>query len=202
MASSAIMPWLPLCPCGGRRRACAPGQSRPGPQLCPEDLWLCLPEPVDALFQIAHQEQVVPLRGCQTAVKRILQRIGILVFIHHHRRITAADVLAQRGRMPLGVLQQVQRLVLKIAEFQHLALPLFCSEPGVKVPHRIKQSAQPGQRLLPVRFCLRLAAADQLLDLGKQLGRFIGPDLDLSLMISGQAFFIFFRPGGSSMPRT
>ena len=50
----------------------AAGQERPGIQLFPEDAGVCLPEAVDALFQIAHKEEIVPGGRSQTAVECVL----------------------------------------------------------------------------------------------------------------------------------
>ena len=52
--------------------------------------------------------------------------------------------------------------MLKIAEFQQLALPFSGCEPGIEVPHGGKQRPQPGQGDLPVGLSLGLGAADEL----------------------------------------
>ena len=82
------------------RRAGAGGfafQQRPCVQLFPEDAGVSLTETVDALLQVAHEEEVIPRRAGQTAVERILQRICILIFVHHDGGVILPDALTQGG---------------------------------------------------------------------------------------------------------
>ena len=85
--------------------------------------------------------------------------------------------------------------MLKIAEFQQFALLFLCRETGVKVPHRGKQSPQPGQRLPAVGFGLLLAAGDKLRDLLEQLGSFVRAGAHCRLMIAGQPLFHALEAG-------
>ena len=162
----------------------------------PEDARLCLPEAVDALFQVAHKEEVVPRRGGKAAVKRILQGVRVLIFVHHHRGVVLPDVLAQGGRRALRGAQQPQGKVLKIAEFQQLALPLSGREPDIEVPHGSKQRPQPGQGDLPVGLGFGLGAADELGHLLKQSGGFVRAGLDLRLVVAAQTLFHALQAGG------
>ena len=173
----------------------AAGQRGPDIQLRPEDAGVGLPEAVDALFQVAHQKQVVPRRGCKAAIDGVLQRVGVLIFVHHHSGIVLPDALAQRGRFSLRRAQQPQGLMLKIAEFQQLALLFLCRETGVKVPHRGKQGPQPGQRLSAVGFGLLLAAGDKLRDLLEQLGGFVRAGAHRRLVVAGQPLFHALETG-------
>ena len=85
--------------------------------------------------------------------------------------------------------------MLKIAEFQQLALLFLCRETGVKVPHRGKQSPQPGQRLPAVGFGLLLAAGDKLRDLLEQLGSFVRAGAHRRLVVAGQPLFHALEAG-------
>lgn len=92
--------------------------------------------------------------------------------------------------------------MLKIAEFQQLALLFLCREAGIKIPHGGKQRPQPGQGRSAVRFGFLLAAGDKLRNVLKQLGSFVCAGSDRRLMIAGQPFFMPLKPGISSMPST
>ena len=179
-----------------RARAGRPaGQGRPAVQLFPEDAGVGLPEAVDALLQVAHQKEVIPRRGGKAAVQGILQRIGVLIFVHHHGSIVLPDAPAQRGGGAVRAAQQPQGKVFKVAEFQQLALPLFGREPGVEIPHRRKQGLQPGQCRLPVGFRFFLAAGDKLGDLSKQVGGLVSTGLDGRLVVALQPFFHALQAG-------
>ena len=162
----------------------------------PEDARLCLPEAVDALLQVAHKEEVVPRRGGKTAVKGVLQSIRVLIFVHHHGGVVLPDVLAQGSWLSLRGAQQTQGKVLKIAEFQQLALPFSGREPGIEVPHGGKQRPQPGQGDLPVGLGFGLGAADELGHLLKQSGSFVRAGLDLRLVVAAQTLFHALQAGG------
>ena len=162
----------------------------------PEDAGLCLPEAVDALLQVAHKEKVIPRRGGKAAVKRILQGVRVLIFVHHHGGVVLTDVLAQGGGRALRGAQQAQGKVFKIAEFQQLALPFSGCEPGIEVPHGGEQRPQPGQGDLPVGLGFGLGAADELGHLLEQGGGFVRAGLDLGLVVAAQTFFHAFQAGG------
>ena len=173
-----------------RARAGRPaGQGRPAVQLFPEDAGVRLTEAVDALFQVPHQEEVVPCRGRQTAVKGILQGIGVLVFVHHDGGVIFPDVSAQRSGGTLRRAQQLQRQVLKVAEFQQLAFLFLGREPGIKIPHSGKQRPQTRQCRLPVGLSFLFAARDQFYDFFKQGQRLVGPGLDGGLVVAFQVLF-------------
>ena len=86
--------------------------------------------------------------------------------------------------------------MLKIAEFQQLALPLSGREPGIEVPHGGKQRPQPGQGDLPVCLGLGLGAADELGHLFEQGGGFVRAGLDLGLVVTAQTLFHALQAGG------
>ena len=171
-------------------------QQRPAVQLLPEDARLCLPEAVDALLQVAYKEEVIPRRGGKAAVKGILQGVRILIFVHHHGGVVLPDVLAQGGGRALRGAQQPQGKVLKIAEFQQLALPLSGCEPDIEVPHGGKQRPQPGQGDLPVGLGFSFGAADELGHLLEQGGGFVRAGLDLRLVVTAQTLFHALQAGG------
>ena len=162
----------------------------------PEDTRLCLPEAVDALLQIAHKEKVISRRGGKAAVKRILQGVRVLIFVHHHGGVVLTDVLTQGGGLSLRGAQQPQGKMFKIAEFQQLALPFSGCEPGIEVPHGGKQRPQPGQGDLPVGLGFGFGTADELGHLLEQGGGFVRAGLDLRLVVAAQTLFHAFQPGG------
>ena len=173
----------------------AAGQRCPCVQLSPEDAGVGLTEAVDALLQVAHKEQVIPRRGSKAAVNGILQSVRVLIFVHHHGGIAVPDALAQRGAHAIRCAQQPQGLMLKIAEFQQLALLFLCREAGIKIPHGGKHRPQPGQGRSAVRFGFLLAAGDKLRNVLKQLGGFVCAGPDRRLMIAGQPFFHALEAG-------
>ena len=85
--------------------------------------------------------------------------------------------------------------MLKIAEFQQLALPFSGCEPGIEVPHGGKQRPQPGQGDLPVGLGFGFGTADELGHLFKQSGGFVRAGLDLRLVVAAQTLFHAFQPG-------
>ena len=97
-------------------------QRHKGGQLVQKHLGIRLAEPVDALFQIAHKEQVAPVRFGQTVVERVLQGVGVLVFVHHDHIEPGADRFGQRGAGAVLVLQKPQSQVFKVGKVQGLFL--------------------------------------------------------------------------------
>ena len=85
--------------------------------------------------------------------------------------------------------------MLKIAEFQQLALPFSGCEPGIEVPHGGKQRPQPGQGDLPVGLGFGFGTADELGHLLEQSGGFVRAGLDLRLVVAAQTLFHAFQPG-------
>ena len=126
----------------------AAGQGRPALQLLPEDGGVGLPEAVDALLEVTHEEEVVPCRACEAAVKGILQGVGVLIFVHHDGSIALSDALAQLGGLAVLVPQEAKGQMLEVAEFQQPALPLPGRKAGVEVPHGGKKGRAGGVRRL------------------------------------------------------
>ena len=85
--------------------------------------------------------------------------------------------------------------MLKIAEFQQLALPFSGCEPGIEVPHGGKQRPQPGQGDLPVGLGFGFGTADELGHLLEQGGGFVRAGLDLRLVVAAQTLFHALQPG-------
>ena len=181
-----------LCRAGPR---CAAGQGGPAVQFFPEDAGVCLPEAVDALLQISHQEEVVPRRGCKAPVQGILQGVGVLIFIHHHGGIVLPDDPAQRGGGAVRVTEQAEGLMLKVTELQQFPVPLFGREPGIEIPHRRKQRPQAGLCGPAVCLSLLLTAGDQLKDLRKQGRALIGACADDFFVFAVQPLFHPFQAG-------
>ena len=124
---------MPLCPCGGRGRAVAE-QARlpasPGISALPAGTGRCF-------VSNRPPGQVVPDAQSGQATPAAHWYPGIHPPSPPHNR---------SGRRHSGVgcpsaSCRPQLLVLKIAEFQHLVLPLFCSEPASKT--RTASNAQP-----------------------------------------------------------
>ena len=179
-----------------RARAGRPaGQGRPAVQLFPEDAGVGLPEAVDALLQVAHEEQIVPCWGGKAAVNGVLQSVGVLVFVHHHGGVVLPDAPAQLGGGAVRPAQQPQGKMFKIAEFQQLALFFPGRKPGVEVPHGVEQRPQPGQGGFAVGFGFFLAAGDELGDLPEQGGGFLRAGLDRRLVFAGQPLFHALQAG-------
>ena len=153
----------------------------------PEDAGVGLAEAVDALLQIAHEEQIIPAGGGKAGVKGVLQGVRVLILVHHHGGVILPDALAQRGGLAVRVPQQAESLMLKITEFQQLPLLLFGGEAGIKIPHRRKQGPEPGQGFFPVRLGLFHAAGDKAADGLKQVRRLTGAGLNGGLVGAFQA---------------
>ena len=122
----------------------------------------CLPEAIDALFDISYHEQVAFLPG-KRPEQRVLRGIGVLVFIHHDLGKTAGKLLSQRGgTAAFAVQQQAQAFVLQIIIVQQFFLPLaagkFLGIAGHKPAQRVHDRRHGGQ----IRPALRLAAAEKL----------------------------------------
>ena len=158
-------------------------------QLFPEDGGVGLAEAVDALLQVPHQEKVAAVRGGQAGVKGVLQGVGVLVFVHHHRAVARPYPLAEGRGRAVGPPQQPEGQVLEVAELQQLALPLAGGKAGVEVPHRPEQSRQPRGGQGPVLFGLRFAAGDQVQNLPEQPCRLGGAGPDGGFPCPGQPGF-------------
>ena len=152
----------------------------------PEDAGVGLTEAVDALLQIAHEEQIIPAGGGKAGIKGVLQGVRVLILVHHHGGVILPDALAQRGGLAVRVPQQAESLMLKITELQQLPLLLFGGEAGIKIPHRRKQGPEPGQGFFPVRLGLFHAAGDKAADGLKQVRRLTGAGLDGGLVVAFQ----------------
>ena len=110
---------------GGRFRVRYRGIGRVGlPRrlLAHKDGGVRLAETVNALLDIPHKKQVRSIRRGKGKVDGILQRVGILVFVHQHSRVPRADGAAQAGALVLRCQQQFQRHVLQVCIVQHF----FC----------------------------------------------------------------------------
>ena len=173
----------------------AAGQGRPALQLLPEDGGVGLPEAVDALLEVAHEEEVVPCRACEAAVKGILQCIGVLIFVHHDGSIALSDALAQLGGVAVLVPQKAEGQMLEVAEFQQPALPLPGRKAGVEVPHSGKKGAQAGFGSSPVQLGLVQTTADQIFYFFKELRGLVGPGLDRVLVLAGEPLFHILESG-------
>ena len=103
-------------------------------QLLLKDGGVRLAKAVDALFQIAHKEQIGAVRPGQAVIEGVLQGVGVLVFVHHHLLELLAQLGRQRGGGAVLVLQKLQGQLLHVAEFQHLFLQLGLVKPLVKFP--------------------------------------------------------------------
>ena len=164
-------------------------------QLFPEDGRVGLAEAVDALFQVAHQEQIAPVRGGKALVQGVLQGVGVLVFVHHHRAVARPYPRAEGGGRAVGAAQQPEGQVLEVAEFQQLALFLLGGKAAVKVPHRPEQGRQPRGGQGPVLLGLCLAAGDKVQDLAEQSGRLSGAGPDGGFPGAGQTGLHPFQAG-------
>ena len=164
-------------------------------QLFAEDAGVGLSEAIDALLQVAHEEEIIPGRRRQAPIQGVLQGVGVLIFVHHDGGVVLPDGLAQRGGGPVRTAQEPQSLMLEVAEFQQLPLLLFGREAGVEVPHRREQRPQTGQSRQAVRFGFVLAARDEVRDLPEQAGGFVGAGLDGGFVLAGQPLFHPLQPG-------
>ena len=122
---------------GGRSVRHRPG--RPGLLLFNEYRGFRLAEAIDALLDVPHKEQVGGIRFGKRIINGVLQRIGVLVFIHQHRRIPGRDGITQRGAVAVGILKQLQGQVFVVGVVQQLFRHL-----GVKVTAG-KVADRPGQ---------------------------------------------------------
>ena len=92
--------------------------------LFQKDTGISQTELINRLLHITNQEQILLLfRQC--AIDRILHRIGILVFIHHHFPETAANLPGHMGNTAAALaIQKIQCMVFQIAEVQDPAAAL------------------------------------------------------------------------------
>ena len=107
---------------GGRARRLGVGPPRL--LLGDEHPRLRLTEPVNALLDVPHEKQVVPFWAAESEIDGVLQRVGILIFVHQHGAVTAADGVAQRGAAAVLGLEQLQGQMLIIRVVQQFFLPL------------------------------------------------------------------------------
>ena len=113
------------------------------PVFFQKDSGICQPELINGLLHIAHQKAIVPFGG-QCLKNCVLDTVGVLVFIHHDFPEPAADLICRRSSAAaFGSQQQVQHLVLQIAEIQHPAAALC---PGIGLVKPAYQTHQaPGR---------------------------------------------------------
>ena len=109
---------------------------------------VCLTEAVNALLQVPHQKQLAAVPR-QAAIQRILQTVGILVFIHHHGPVAPGNLSRQRSGA-VSIPQQLQGQMLQVCEIQQLVLPAGLPEAAVKLRHRIGQCPHQRGGGLPV----------------------------------------------------
>ena len=107
-----------LCPLRRAGPGQAPGQQGPGIQFFPEDAGVGLAEAIDALFQVPHQKAVIPRGAGEAPVNGILQSVGILVFVHHHRAEPGPDLSTEGGGLAVLPPQKPEGQVLEVAELQ------------------------------------------------------------------------------------
>ena len=144
------------------------------------------PEAVDALLDVADEEQVVPLRVRQREVDRVLQSVRVLIFVDQHSGVTPADCTAKRRAHVVFVDEQVEGQVFVIGVIQHLFGAFGRKATVGKVlrhPHQrsdqrrsavavgVKFRAGAKQRVLPQAFQLAFCAFSQL---GRRRGGLVG----------------------------
>ena len=106
-----------------------------------EDGRVSQPEPVNALFDITHHEQVGLVPGQRTE-DRVLHGIRVLILVHRDLGKALGQGFRQLGGLPL-VIQQTHREVLKVIEVRRVACALGG---GKRVVERIHHVAQRGKR--------------------------------------------------------
>ena len=83
-----------------------------------------LAEAVDALLDVADEEEVVPLRSGQRKINGVLQGVGVLVLVYQNGGVAVADGAAQRRAPVVGCQQQVERQMFKIRVVQQFFFAL------------------------------------------------------------------------------
>ena len=104
-----------------------------------EDARVCQPEAVDGLLHVPHHKAILLLLG-QGGKDGVLDAVGILVFVHHHFPVAAAQFpCCRRGAGAFLSQQQVQRPVLQIPEIQNPAAAFQGGVVGVEPAHQLNE---------------------------------------------------------------
>ena len=124
-----------------RGRACERDLRRvrvglPGRLLGGKNAGVGLAEAVDALLEVADEEEVIGRGRGERKINRVLQGVGVLVFIDKHRRIARADRGAQRRALPFRRLQQIEGEVLIVGIVEDFFLDLGGKKGLGKQAHR------------------------------------------------------------------
>ena len=165
-----------------RQRGRAWGRLRVGLPLlllAHKDTGVCQTEPVDALLDVAHEEKVVRFGAGQRKVDSVLQGVRVLILVHQHRRVAAADRAAQRCALVALIDEQIERQMLIIRVVQYL-FSTFCGKAvvgkGLRYPHkschqRRSAAAVSGKFLSRAEQCVPAQAFKLLFCAVAQLGR-------------------------------
>ena len=107
--------------------------------LADENRGVRLAEPVNALFDVPHKEQIGGIRRGEGKVDGVLQGVGVLILVHQNGGVAAADGGAQRRAGSVRRLQQFQRQVFQVGVIQNLLGHLGVKERGAEGFHRTDQ---------------------------------------------------------------
>ena len=108
-----------------------------------EDGRVSQPEPVNALLDVAHHEQVGLVPGQRTE-DRVLHGIRVLILVHRDLGKALGQGFRQLGGLPL-VIQQTHREVLKVVEVRRVARALGGGKRIVKRVHHVAQRGERGR---------------------------------------------------------
>ena len=108
-----------------------------------EDGRVSQPEPVNALLDVAHHEQVGLVPGQRTE-DRVLHRVRVLILVHRDLGKALGQGFRELGGFAL-VIQQAHREVLKVVEVRRVACALGGGKRIVKRVHHVAQRGERGR---------------------------------------------------------
>ena len=102
---------------------------------------VCQAELVDGLLYIAHHKQISPETG-QGVINRILNLVGILIFIYHHFPESGSNILCRTGIACARFAQQkIQHPMFQIAKIQNAAAAFGAVVAFIETTHQGRQSS-------------------------------------------------------------
>ena len=140
---------------------------RPGLCVFLEQLGCRQPEPVDALLDVPHPEEVGAFAFARhRAEQRVLGRVDVLTLVHEHVIQTLPPGRRDRRRLTLRVEQQLQGELLEVREIHTAQRPFGPGVPGAKLPRQLEQPPHRASHPRPlhpdrIRSSVRMPGAEE-----------------------------------------